>query len=926
VKFTESQIEAIEAADGNALILACAGSGKTEVIAQRIARLLGRPDVAPKNIVAFTFTEKAAGELKERVHTRIKERYGEVHGLAEMFIGTIHGYALDLMQGQAPEAFKFNVLNDPQARLVIDRYSRRSGLTTVTKEVRGVREPLSRWKHSRLYQQVMAVLREDDVDRRLLREDLETALDAYETLLNERNYFDYTAILARAVDYLEDREGHASASAVQRHVRENLRYVIVDEYQDINPIQERLIRGLTRYGAGLYVVGDDDQTIYQWRGSAVENILTFENRYEDVKRITLNENFRSTGAITDLARSIIGEIPESARLDKAMVAAGHQRFERGDLLALECGNPEEEAHRIAERIEALRGTPFKDEENGPERGLSYADFAVLFRSVRGDAGPLVEEFRRRDIPYIIKGLAQLFDTPEVQAAVSCFRYVAGYVDADAVRDAWRRADVGCDDRALDRGIRVLDEAIAWDDSRPWDSITLQGVFLGFLEAIGLREENVPSHGRQTSGSRGEIVFYNLGRFSTAIGDYEAIYLTVRPPDRFDGFAKWVEFQAPAYYGESDGDNGYAQPDAVVIATVHQAKGMQWPAVFIPALRRNTFPSRKPGGLGIFHVIDRALVPGADRYEGGIDDERRLFYVAVTRAQKYLMLSFAPNGKQTGSRSSEFFDAATRSDWVLTREKTRASTRRLPPVPKHGTPDVVLSFSDLKYLFECPYSFKLRLLYGFDSPLQKELGYGKSLHDMMAEIHKRAIAGDIVGIDEAENLVDRHLNLPFANPAAKDQLRPAAVASVRRYLREKRSTLHQTEFSEQPVEIHPAPGVTVTGRVDLIRRLDTDEVSIVDFKSSERVQAEGVTLDQLHMYALGYRELTGANADLVEIHNLDKDGKSYRDEIDDARLTTIGPRVAGAGQSLRDNRLPKLGSWCDSCAKCDFAGICRTKEQ
>ena len=705
-----------------------------------------------------------------------------------------------------------------------------------------------------------------------------------------------------------------------------MRYVIVDEYQDINPIQERLIRGLTQYGAGLYVVGDDDQTIYQWRGGAVENILTFENRYPDVKRITLNENFRSTRAITDLARSIIGEIPESARLNKAMVAAGHQRFERGDLLALEFPDTAAEARGIADRIEALRGIPFKDDASGPERGLSYADFAVLFRSVRADAGPLVEEFRRRDIPYIIKGLAQLFDTPEVQAAVACFRYVAGYLDADAVREAWLRADVGCDRGAVDRGIKVLDEAIVWDESRPWDSLTLQGVFLDFLEAIGLREENVPSRGRQTSGSRGEIVFYNLGRFSTAIQDYEAIYLTTRPPERFDGFAKWVEFQAPAYYGESDGDNGYAQPDAVVIATVHQAKGMQWPAVFVPALRRNTFPARKPGGLGIFHVIDRALVPGADRYDGGIDDERRLFYVAITRAQKYLTLSFAPNGKQTGARSSEFFDAATRSDWVLTHAKAPAAERRLPPVPRHGTPDVVLSFSDLKYLFECPYSFKLRLLYGFDSPLQKELGYGKSLHDMMAEIHKRAIEGDIVGVDEAEALVDRHLNLPFANPAAKEQLRPAAIASVRRYLREKGATLHQTRYSEQPVEIHPAPGVTVTGRVDLIRRLDTDEVSIVDFKSSERVQAEGVTLDQLHMYALGYRELTGSDADLVEIHNLDKGGKSERREVDDALLTALGPRVAQAGQALRDNRLPKLGRWCDSCASCDFAGICRDKEK
>ena len=115
-------------------------------------------------------------------------------------------------------------------------------------------------------------------------------------------------------------------------------------------------------------------------------------------------------------------------------------------------------------------------------------------------------------------------------------------------------------------------------------------------------------------------------------------------------------------------------------------------------------------------------------------------------------------------------------------------------------------------------------------------------------------------------------------------------------------------------------------MDLIRRLDTGEVSIVDFKSSERTQAEGVTLDQLHMYALGYRELTGSDADLVEIHNLDKDGKSHRQEVDDTTLTALGPRVAEAGSSLRDDRLPKLTTWCKTCATCDFAGICRAKNR
>ncbi|WP_329317925.1 ATP-dependent helicase [Streptomyces sp. NBC_01262] len=917
---TPAQHAAIATIEQNLLIVACAGSGKTEVIAQRIAGLLRKPGVTPKNIVAFTFTEKAAGELKERVHARIRIEHGEVHGLAEMYIGTMHGYALELLHSHVPEAFKYNVLNDVQTRLIIDKYSKVSGLTTTNMVVQGTPKPLRRWVDSRLYQQAMSILREDDVDLDHLRPDVAEGLDKYMELLADRSYFDYTAIIHNAVVCLEDDDGEdASTLNLQRFVKETVRYVVVDEYQDTNPIQERLIRGLTQFGANLCVVGDDDQTIYQWRGSAVQNILTMEGRYKDVARVTLNENFRSSPAVVELARSVVERIPDSDRLPKAMTAAGHQTFERGDLLALEFDDPATEASWIVDRMERLRGVPFSDRHGAEPRGMSWSDFAVLFRSVRADGGPLVEELRRRSIPYVIKGLTKLFETPEVMAAVACFRYMAGEVDAQTVVDLWLAADAGVTDAAVREGFKVLDKAMQWDSSKAWDATTLQGAFLGFMEAIGLREENVPN-------GRGELLYYNLGRFSTAIGDFERIHLTSEPRQRFEGFAKWVEFQAPNYYEESDGDNGYAQPDAVVIATVHQSKGMQWPAIFLPAMRRNTFPTPRMGGTNVFHIVEEELVPGADRYRGSVDDERRLFYVAVTRAQKYLALSFAPNGKPRGKKRSDFFNEATQAQTVLTREISPSGTMRLTPTPRRGTPDVVMSFSDLKYLFECPYSFKLRLLYGFDSPLQKELGYGKSLHDMMAEIHKRAIQGDIATTEEVEDLVDRHLNLPFANKAAADQLRPAAEDAVRRYLLKHGETLHQTEYSEQPVEIHPAPGVTVIGRVDLIKRLDTDETSIVDFKSTERAQAEDLTRDQLHMYVLGYQELTGASADLVEVLNLDKAGRDTREVVDPDVLSSLGTRVTAAGGALRTNQLPRLSSWCSSCASCDFAGICRKREE
>ena len=195
---------------------------------------------------------------------------------------------------------------------------------------------------------------------------------------------------------------------------------------------------------------------------------------------------------------------------------------------------------------------------------------------------------------------------------------------------------------------------------------------------------------------------------------------------------------------------------------------------------------------------------------------------------------------------------------------------------------------------------------------------------MAEIHKRAIDGDIVSGLDADDLVDKHLNTPFAYPALRADLRRAAIRAVRRYVEENRTRLENTLYSEQQIQVRVAPGITVDGRIDLITRLDTGETSIVDFKSTERAQAEDITRDQLHVYAVGYQELTGRRADVLEVLNLDEKGKTTRELVNDSLLTDIKDKIAAAGEDLRANRLPRLTSWCSTCDDCDLAGLCRTR--
>ena len=202
---TKNQLAAINHNAGNLQLIACAGSGKTEVVARRIAELLKTGGAKPANIVAFTFTDKAAAELKERIHTRCRDALGDFHGMAEMFVGTIHAFCLDLLKTEVPKYLKFDVLNEIQQTLFIDRNSRKSGLTTST-DLTG--RQLQRYKDTRHYLAAISVLREADTnDKSLVGCSVVDGLEAYRELLDQSRYFDYSAILEAAADVLAKEKG-----------------------------------------------------------------------------------------------------------------------------------------------------------------------------------------------------------------------------------------------------------------------------------------------------------------------------------------------------------------------------------------------------------------------------------------------------------------------------------------------------------------------------------------------------------------------------------------------------------------------------------------------------------------------------------------------------------------------------------------------
>lgn len=910
MQLTEAQSAAVEFCGDHLQLIACAGSGKTEVVARHVARLLlpidrGGEGLEPRNIIAFTFTEKAAAELKHRITKRALTDNPQLIGLAEMYVGTIHGFCLDLLKTEVPEFLKYEVLNEVQQVLFVNRHSAKSGLTA-TSFSDGT--PLRRYVDTKTYLSALSVLRESRIDRsKLDGTDVAGGLAAYQALLKEKSFFDYSAILEDAVSALR------SNSTLRERLAERVKVVIVDEYQDVNPIQEDLVQELRSLGSSIRIVGDDDQTIFQFRGSDASNILQFADRYDGCETITLEENFRSSDGIADVARLTIERNGE--RLPKVMRAVGQQHYEAGDIVALQFASPEEEAAYIAGTCRTLCGTMIKDDES--ERPISWSDMAVLVR-INRMADPIRRALHDAGIPYVSVGMSSLFDAPEADAARQLFYLMAGEADRQAVIDAWGSAQLGIPQdtlvAAIDEAIATREKMRAEDDAVRFSVYNIQRQFIGFLEHIGLREGAVP-------GERGEVAFYNLAKFSQAISDFEAIYFHSRPVQKYESFAGFLRHHAEAAYGEAAGqDERFVSPDAVQILTVHRAKGLQWPVVFVPQLVRNRFPSAGRGGRGIWHLIPPGAVLDQARFSGGIEDERRLFYVAVTRSQKHLHLTTAPTpGNKRNVHPSDFWHDVLESRFVKRRPQDYAARPRGTPQPKTSIADVVLSFSDIKYFFECPYQFKMRVLYGFNAPLAEALGYGKSLHDALAELHTRAIAGENITTADANALVDRHLRLPYAYPALAQTMRDSAQKTVAEYIKARQSEFSKLEHSEKAIEVSLENGVSVIGRIDLVRRRDTNEIAIVDLKSTERAQAEELTDAQLHTYALGYRELTGRDADFVETYELDTQKRRAR-AVDEDLIFEVVERVQSTAASLRTNSFPAHPGE-RQCGRCDFNKLC-----
>ncbi|UIP30504.1 UvrD-helicase domain-containing protein [Photobacterium sp. TLY01] len=924
--YSPAQQQAIDHTPSNLQILAGAGSGKTAVMSERSVSLISEHAISPENIAVLTFTEKAATEVAHRIRQRYRSKFGHEKRLDHMFVGTIHSYCLELRDTYLPEYLSFELLDGIGQYIFIQRHFSEICPNGLPKEEGGYyKMPVA----MRLAPQIFNVLREAEIDKSQVQDsEVLECLARYQKKLHEMRKMDFSGLLLTIVEALEDNDAFRNA------VREKLRYLIIDEYQDTNHLQERLIRNIVNLDPDnihLSVVGDDDQSIYGWNNADTDNILTFHQRYKNVEKIELNHNYRSSRGVLTCAYALVGE--NAKRVEKDWKAASIHSYTDGDITALTFPNPQDESEWICRRIEDMIGCPYQDKPGKPERGLTYSDFVILVRT-KAQAEPIVKALEQHGIRYEFKGGPGLITSSSVgQAAAGIFYYIHGHTyrrqdnkitkevfGRKQLLEAWEKAALGLTKSDICRGIDRLDTFKAQfpqegtrtgKDHSEW---SLQRAFLAFLEAANIDQDKIPAAGNSMLRSYGEQVFSLLGQFSQLITQYEQHNFDSTPHRNYDYFCRFLFYAADGLFKEEQLPNN--DINAVSVMTVHAAKGLEWPAVFIPGMVNGKFPLKPAGGANMFHILPRECVKNAEAFRTPEDEERRLAFVAMTRAEKYLHLSWSNTGKRGQNKPSLFFNEVQLVDCIITDKNytEHLSLDKIRPEMRSSKGVLNIPFTDIVEYDVCPYRYFLKTVCGFDEAYRREMGYGQIMHNCLYDYHEMKKQGKEPTEADIIKAIDRHFHLPHTKKfeiKLREKMKQGIQKRLLHYHNSKGKYLKDIAHVEQSLNLMINDNLRITGRMDLLRYRDGKK-EVIDIKSGqlsknttgdEQIEIQRKVQLQLAGYALAEEQNTGSKPDTISAIYLQPDNLSgdlsSREMVTDDMLKKTRSKLSAIGSDIQN---------------------------
>ncbi len=619
------QREAVSLSSNSVLVLAGAGSGKTKVLVHRIAWLMQVDGISPFSILAVTFTNKAAMEMRNRVETLLG------FSASAMWIGTFHGLTHRLLRRHAQSAGlpdNFQILDSDDQYRLIRRLLKSLNLAEARWPPRQIQWFINAQKDDGRRARHLGESG-DPYQRQMVR-----IYTAYETLCERSGLVDFAELLLRAHEMLRDVPGMLD------HYRQRFAHVLVDEFQDTNTIQYAWLRLLTGERENLFVVGDDDQSIYGWRGAKIENIYRFQKEYPGHRLIRLEQNYRSTGNILSAANELIAN--NAGRLGKNLWTSG-KTGESIDLYA--AFNEQDEAIFVIDRIRQWIA-------DGNRRG----EAAILYRS-NAQSRLFEEKLVAAGIPYRVYGGLRFFDRAEIKNAMAYLRLIANRDDDTSFERIINVPARSIGARTVD-GIRDsarAAECSLWQAARellqsgrlPQRTATALGQFMDLIDKLAqaCRGRELAEQIRlvidqcgllelyKQEGEKGDARVENLEELVNAARQFEFDEQNEEDLSELDLFLAHASLES----GENQGDS---YDDCVQLMTLHSAKGLEFPLVFMVGLEEGLFPGQRS--------LEEA---------GRLEEERRLCYVGMTRAMQKLVLVYAESrrlyGRDTFARPSRF---------------------------------------------------------------------------------------------------------------------------------------------------------------------------------------------------------------------------------------------------------------------------------
>ncbi len=602
----DQQLVAVNCNEGNKLVLAGAGSGKTRVLTYRVAKLIKDFNIRPSDIMALTFTNKASREMKERLETLLKI---SSQGL---WFGTFHGICRRILKihwREAELSERFTILDSQDQLRLVKRIIKTNNLDDKLYDSKSIQSFINRKKDNGIRSN--KINEKDDEVYVLVYKD-------YESILKQTHSVDFADLILKTYELLSDNENILS------YYTNRFKHIMVDEFQDTNLLQFKLLKLLNNNSGSMYAVGDDDQSIYGWRGALSKNIKNYTDQFIDVEIFKLEQNYRSTDKILNVANSLITH--NKNRLGKELWT----NSSRGDQVKIfEAYNNDEESAFIVDKIKMLVRDGFKKSE-----------IAILYRN-NFLSRRLEEELNRRGMPYVIYGGFRFFERAEIKDMVAYLRIIVNPDDDSAFERTINNPPRGIGQKTIDiiRNIAKENNISLWKTIKSFEDNSYKEIttrvksaltnYINIIENIALdlndhsldeiliriyKESNLKTYFSEQKGEESISKQENIEELFVTAENF--IKNNIDSENVIDEFLDNAALEAGDYQSKLD-------EDPVQLMTIHSAKGLEFPVVFLTGLEEGIFPNENRKSGNDF-----------------LEEERRLCYVAITRAMKLLYITYA----------------------------------------------------------------------------------------------------------------------------------------------------------------------------------------------------------------------------------------------------------------------------------------------